>query len=398
MSTNKTKLGSRHPKVVLIHEDDEDIVGVSAIIQEQVEDFRSVRKNDETRKLIFELRPPVILFALNSVMDSIEIYSELVADETISHTHQAILLCNNKESGIAFRSCIKGLFDDYFVYQPLYEKFRLKMVIHAAMQCNQLKIDYQGYREELLESVDEELAELIEIGGVCKKGLLESIQECKTNLEQVAVDSSPNVNNIIQEGNNEDLIEELAKKHVEPLLGTLEKEIVGRLSGMMENLIQQHQIHKTKISGSDIPSQGDRKRLLKNTLQGDNKNKALPDKNGSILVVEDNEVYREMLSEVLSNSNYKVDQARDGIDALKKIKIHEYDCVLMDLFMPKLDGLNATKQIKKVNGGKELPVIALSGNKSKDVAKKWAAFGLKGYLVKPSSKEEIISTVSRVLS
>jgi CheY-like chemotaxis protein len=69
----------------------------------------------------------------------------------------------------------------------------------------------------------------------------------------------------------------------------------------------------------------------------------------------------------------------------------------MDLFMPNLDGLNATKQIRQLSQGIDIPVIALTGNKNKENVKKWAHYGLKGYIIKPSNREEILKTVKSAL-
>ena len=57
-----------------------------------------------------------------------------------------------------------------------------------------------------------------------------------------------------------------------------------------------------------------------------------------ILIVEDNDMYRNMLVTVLRTAEFDVEEASDGLAALDKIKGNHYDCVLMDLFMPKLDG------------------------------------------------------------
>ncbi|MDC2888586.1 response regulator [Psychrosphaera algicola] len=121
-------------------------------------------------------------------------------------------------------------------------------------------------------------------------------------------------------------------------------------------------------------------------------------KQKSILVVEDNDLYREMLVKVLGDANYIVSQADDGLAALKLIKTKRYDCIIMDLFMPKLDGLNTTKHINKTGGDNPVPVIALTGNKRKDLFKKWASMGIKGYIIKPSSKAEILEQVEKCVT
>jgi CheY-like chemotaxis protein len=120
-------------------------------------------------------------------------------------------------------------------------------------------------------------------------------------------------------------------------------------------------------------------------------------KRSKILVVEDNALYRDMLVSVLLKENLDVDTAQDGLEALQKIKEHHFDLIIMDLFMPNMDGLKATKKIHQISGGRDIPVVALTGNKNKELILKWASFGLKGYLIKPSTKEEILLVVYKVL-
>ena len=406
MAVNHATLSSRHPQVMLLHDNDEDTLGAAAIIAEQVEEFRSVHFDDDTPGLLKKFKPVVVLFAMQSVTDSIELYAELVANQTLGHMHQSILLCKNKESGVAFRTCIKNLFDNYFVYQPLYEKFRLKMIVHAALAFSAKSSKYKGFEEEQLEQVDEDLAALIEQGGECRKILLDSIQECKDTIKEATLkaDAAPSKPEVSQQ----EMLAELTKSHVEPLLDTLQKNIISSLDGLVANMINQRKENSERSERSLSQIEADAKQEAiathkasikpRPTALGVDSPSAEPSQTAAILVVEDNELYRDMLTRVLSQENWQVDEAPNGIEALKKIRDNRYDCILMDLFMPKMDGLNATKQIKKVSGGRDIPVIALTGNKKKELIKKWASCGIKSYIVKPSSKNEILTAVNKVLA
>lgn len=408
MAVNHATLSSRHPKVMLLHDNDEDILGVAAIIAEQVDDFRAIHFDEETPRELKKYEPVVILFAMQTVSESIELYAELVANQTLIHIHQSILLCKNKESGVAFRACIKNLFDNYFVFQPLYEKFRLKMIVHAALEFSAKTSKYKGFEEEQLEQIDEDLAELIEQGGECRKVLLDSIQECKDTIKEVTLnaDTSPAKPEVSQQ----EMLEQITKSHVEPLLESLQKNIMSSLDGLVSNMVtqrqenhdrSQHSLNKIEDEAKQevlALHQASLKKHQSGRLEGSAEKQEQDAEPVAILVVEDNELYRDMLVRVLSKESWHVDQAVNGIDALKRIRDNRYDCILMDLFMPKMDGLNATKQIKKVTGGRDVPVIALTGNKKKELIKKWASCGIKSYIVKPSSKGEILTAVNKVLA
>ena len=408
------ELGSRHPDAIMVYDNEDDILGAASIIADQVEEYRTIANNDNTARMLIELRPSVILFALKSVAESARFYHELVDSKKLNFPHYSILLCSNRESGVAFRCCIKGFFDNYFVYQPLYEKFRLKMIVHGGLMLSKHRTHYQGFHDENFEVIDDELSELIDHGSTCRQSLLSSIADCKKEIQQVVAHAESNAEQ--QQIEPKTIVEDITKNYVEPLLESLENDIKNSLDSMLGQMLEQkmkqqaqaqtsHQLGDNQVSAASLdntlasaPSSDNLNQdVMPSALQsaqstqGAQKGIASPPpakreqadkpKSKRILVVEDNALYREMLVNVLSKERYDVDEAEDGLKALKKIKNTHYECVMMDLFMPQLDGLNTTKNMKKLAGGRDIPVIALTGNKKKELIRKWASLGLKGYIV-----------------
>ncbi len=386
----------------MIYENEDDILGAASIIADQVDEYRTVLLNSEIGEKIKIIKPSVILFALSSVQRSIELYTKLIQDTHLNYPHYGILLCKNRESGVAFRSCIKGLFDNYFVYQPLYEKFRLKMIVHNGLMVSQSAEQYRGLNDEQFEYVNDELASLIDSGGQCKQSLLDSIAKCKQDI----TDSQTNLieDTKTTKITSKAMIEKINKTHIEPLLAELETNIKTGLDDMIQQLLSKQiglkelESKAIELNSVKLPSAatiaeaitGENSVIDKATKASDSENKAK-----RILVVEDNQIYRDMLVRVLAKEDYQVDDVGDGLSALKKIRANQYSLILMDLFMPNLDGINTTKQIKTINGGEEVPVIALTGNKNKELIKKWAEQGLQGYILKPSTKNEILEAVHK---
>jgi CheY-like chemotaxis protein len=378
----------------MLHDNEDDILGAASIIAEQVEEYRTIPVENDIGELVKKYRPSVIIFALSSVQKSIELYTQIITDQNIDYPHHSILLCKNRESGAAFRCCIKGLFDNYFVYQPLYEKFRLKMIIHNGLQISQSTSQYIGFQDEQLENIGEELALLIDEGQECKHSLLDSIADCKKSLKNANEEAEKASVSAV-------LIQKINETHIEPLLAELEINIKTGLDKMINQLlinqvgVKELEARVEEMNKVSVPDQQSILEALSNTASA----LSNPPKDAQkILVVEDNQLYRDMLVNILVKEEYNVDESADGLNALKKIKNTQYDLVLMDLFMPNLDGINATKQIKSITGGKKLPVIALTGNKNKDLIKTWAEQGLKGYILKPSTKKEILEAVGKILN
>lgn len=114
-----------------------------------------------------------------------------------------------------------------------------------------------------------------------------------------------------------------------------------------------------------------------------------------ILLVEDVEENRFLIKRYLKEIKCHVDTAYDGKDALTKLKDKNYDLILMDLQMPRLDGYGATELIRK--SGLKVPIIALTAhNLTKDIEKCRRA-GFTGHLSKPVAQAQLLSKVHRTL-
>ncbi len=80
----------------------------------------------------------------------------------------------------------------------------------------------------------------------------------------------------------------------------------------------------------------------------------------NILIIDDEKAIRKTLSEILSYEGYKIDEAGDGEEGLRKIKEKEYDVILSDIKMPKVDGIEFLEKAKEFNA--DIPIIMISGH------------------------------------
>jgi CheY-like chemotaxis protein len=116
-------------------------------------------------------------------------------------------------------------------------------------------------------------------------------------------------------------------------------------------------------------------------------------------VVEDNPVNSLVARRFLEKQNHTVRSAANGLEALEMTKKEQFDCVLMDLQMPVLDGFAATAAIRdreRVSGG-YLPIIALTAHAVSGDLQRCLAAGMDGYLTKPINAQDLFVTVERVL-
>jgi PAS domain S-box-containing protein len=114
-----------------------------------------------------------------------------------------------------------------------------------------------------------------------------------------------------------------------------------------------------------------------------------------ILIVEDNDMNQFLAENLLTSHKAIVEIAVDGLDALYKIDEKEYDLILMDIQMPRMDGYEATRRIREFNT--DIPVIAMTAHAMVDEKNKCLEAGMNTYITKPLKAEKLISTISSVL-
>jgi PAS domain S-box-containing protein len=109
-----------------------------------------------------------------------------------------------------------------------------------------------------------------------------------------------------------------------------------------------------------------------------------------LLVVEDNPLNRQVAEELLSDLGAQVTLACGGLEGVEKATASKaYDAVLMDLQMPDIDGLEATRRIRQIPGFAKLPIVAMTANASDDDKQACAAAGMNGHLSKPIELEQL---------
>ena len=113
-----------------------------------------------------------------------------------------------------------------------------------------------------------------------------------------------------------------------------------------------------------------------------------------ILIVDDEANIREVVREYCELSGYDTDEAQDGVEAIEKVKTTHYDCVILDVMMPTLDGFSACKEIKKIQ---DVPIIMLSA-RCEEYDKLYAFdLGIDDYVVKPFSTKELMMRIQAIL-
>ena len=116
-----------------------------------------------------------------------------------------------------------------------------------------------------------------------------------------------------------------------------------------------------------------------------------------ILVVEDNQDNREMVVKVLKFNGYEVIEAVDGEEGIEKAKTEAPALILLDIYLPKMDGYEVAKRLKGDTGLKDIPVIALTAHAMKGNREQALAAGCDGYISKPIDIRELPKQIEQFL-
>src|SRR4029453_10957262 len=114
-----------------------------------------------------------------------------------------------------------------------------------------------------------------------------------------------------------------------------------------------------------------------------------------ILIIDDEKAIRKTLSEILSFEGYKLDEAADGEEGLKRFKDKSYDLVLCDIKMPKIDGIEFLQKAGEVNP--DIPIIMISGHGNIETAVEAVKKGAYDYISKPPDLNRLLITIRNAM-
>ncbi len=123
-----------------------------------------------------------------------------------------------------------------------------------------------------------------------------------------------------------------------------------------------------------------------------------PNLHARILIVDDSPTARDQVRNALSTTmTARFSEAADGQEALWKARATPHDLVITDLHMPKMDGLDLVRQLRKLPGYAKVPVLVLTSDPNAERIKEGRKAGSTGWLVKPTKADALVMTVRHAL-
>jgi two-component system chemotaxis response regulator CheY len=117
----------------------------------------------------------------------------------------------------------------------------------------------------------------------------------------------------------------------------------------------------------------------------------------TVMSVDDSASLRQMVVFVLRGGGYEVIEATDGVDALGKLAGREVDLILTDVNMPRMDGLEFTRQVRAMPQYKFVPIILLTTESHAEKKQEGKAAGATAWIVKPFNPDQLLAVVKKVM-
>jgi two-component system cell cycle response regulator DivK len=136
---------------------------------------------------------------------------------------------------------------------------------------------------------------------------------------------------------------------------------------------------------------------MKRTTKEPPKNRNGSTRKPLVLIVEDYSDAREMYAEYLEFQGFRVEQARNGKEAIERATVRPPDVVLMDLSLPVMDGWEATRRLKADERTRHVPVIALTGHALSGTVDTATQAGCDGFITKPCLPEDLVAEIRKAM-
>ena len=334
-----------------------------------------------------KVAPDVLVLAFDSLKHSELFYLQLfkVSESAAQHPHKVVVLCQKDEVKRAYQLCRKGILDDYVMFWPLsFDAPRLWMAVHKAL--HELELVRQGnlsraaYSQEIrhLERAATHLQQGLAAGETQVAGVGERVSAAASGIlgdvgslgETIAAQVPAEAARQVGQG-----LEQL-RQGVRQEFDALDESVAG-LRQWRNEVSRESAAHAGTLQQMATRSSGLRTQVL---------------------VVDDEEFMRSVVATMFHEDQFSTMFASGGLEALQLLRNFKPDIILMDVMMPIVNGVEATRRIRLIPGMADIPIIIMTGKSEKHLIIDCMKAGAQDFIVKPFGRDTVLARVEQLLN
>ncbi len=336
-------------------------------------------------------RYELVIVCAESVESSAELRERLVTEfdrEQGDDLPAMILLCNKQELREAYELCDSGAFDNYVLFRPIYDPYRLQLAIRSGLRYRRAQRNIAAMRDDM-RTVGGTAAQMEELNAAFGDESRQLVQRTRARLEEIGAQIGGRIEAVgrqleAAEGDTSsawvDRVRDcLRTQAAEAVQGQLE--VAGEeLENWVVEWIDEHVTRQASAVGSLHDTCADSLR-----------------RSATILLVEDEPFSARVTQAMLVRHGYEVVWASNGADAIRKANGASPQLILLDLVLPDISGDEVVRRMRAVPRLRRIPVIVLSGVAEKSTVENLVRLGIDGYQIKPPVEERLVTQVQAIL-
>lgn len=324
-----------------------------------------------------QFRPQVLVLAFEHLDDAERHYLGLYRDCAHVHAtpHRTLLLCTEDEVNRAYEMCLKGGFDDYAMFWPTgRDEPRLPMSVATSLRA--LESSQAAGALTLMAQLGRQLA----LGVATTRQVLSTLEDAQTRTG-IALDAFSS--RMVENGLDDAVVVRNAEG-VQREISRLNAEILQLPLAQAAKAMQPLRRWMARLGTELAPPLEVARALAESATH----------LQPLVLVVDDDELTRNLLTQVLESANYEVAAVASAAEALSLLQKRRPRLILMDVVMPDIDGIDATRRLKAIEAYAGIPVIMLTGKAEKQVIIDGLGAGAAGFVVKPVERDVLLQKVA----
>lgn len=379
------------PALLVASDDLTDATLVAKMLREEFEKVVISTDADQAAQDFERHQPDVLILAFNGLEKAERYYLGLYRQcQSIHHRpHRTLILCNKDDIRRVYELCRKEYFDDYMLFWPLtFDTPRLPMAVHQALKALGAVQD-----DVLKRQLASQARRIAELEGMLKLSLAQGdsrIHQADQKLKRAGLE----INAALDRFSHRLIDEHLA--------GTVEVRDVGRLRDDLGRL-KEDEVRKqlVEVEEAVAPMRGwvtQFRQEVTPYLETAHAMQSAADRIlPRVLVVDDDAFQRKLAGQALGNTLYELVFADSGAAALGMLRKTQPDIILLDFELPDINGIEVTRRIRATPQMAGLPIVMLTGHRTREVVMGSVQAGANDFVIKPIKADDLRGKINRHL-